>query len=182
MDKIVRRTLLSAGRPSMNCFRNFADVVPQSNNLVNTDRSDLNEQEMSHKESNNKSLSGFGKAFTKFSKLTNKSSLDEPDVFATLLRHSKLIQLGDPQGKIVEGKIFQVVGNDLYIDFGGKFHCVCSKPNTNESEYVRGSRVRLRLQELELSTKFLGASQELTLREADALLLGLARTSGRKAI
>jgi hypothetical protein len=94
MDKIVRRTLLSAGRPSMNCFRNFADVVPQSNNLVNTDRSDLNEQEMSHKESNNKSLSGFGKAFTKFSKLTNKSSLDEPDVkFATLLRHSKLIQV-----------------------------------------------------------------------------------------
>jgi small subunit ribosomal protein S28 len=41
-------------------------------------------------------------------------------------------QLGDPQGKIVEGKIIQVVGNDLYIEFGGKFQCVCVKPITNE--------------------------------------------------
>ncbi len=49
-------------------------------------------------------------------------------------------------------------------------------------DYVRGSKVRLRLQELELSSKFLGASQEITLREADALLLGILRTSIRKGV
>lgn len=47
-------------------------------------------------------------------------------------------------------------------------------------DYVRGSKVRLRLQGLELSTKFLGATQEITLREADALLVGIVRTPFRK--
>jgi hypothetical protein len=80
----------------MHCsIRNFAEVVlPQKNNLVHTNRSDLSDHENSQIEASSKSLSGFGKAFTKFSKLTNNSSLDEPDVkFATLLRHSKLIQV-----------------------------------------------------------------------------------------
>lgn len=191
MEIILRQTTFSAGRsPIFRCFRNISDIVgSQTNKQISRSYSDVNGQPKSKSEIDNnksvsgvenKTMSGFGKAFEKFSLLTRKSPLDEPDIkFATLLRHSKFMQLGDPQGKVVEGKIIRVVGNDLYIDFGGKFECVCQKPLKNERDYVRGSRVRLRLQRLELSTKFLGATKEITLREADALLVGIVRTPFR---
>lgn len=41
------------------------------------------------------------------------------------------------------------------------------------SDYVRGATVKLMIKELELSTKFLGATKDLTILEADCILLGL---------
>lgn len=46
--------------------------------------------------------------------------------------------MGDPENKIVVGKIYHTTNNDLYIDFGWKFHCVCPKPRKN-TEYVQSS-------------------------------------------
>ena len=55
-------------------------------------------------------------------------SSTEGQTFASLVRECKFTRIGNPVGKVVVGKIYHVVGDDLYIDFGHKFGCVCSKP------------------------------------------------------
>ncbi|XP_050540861.1 28S ribosomal protein S28, mitochondrial [Daktulosphaira vitifoliae] len=116
-------------------------------------------------------------AFADFYEKTKLNNVvkDIDEDFETLLRNSNFINLGDPEGKIVIGTIFHIVNNDLYIDFGWKFHCVCPRPVKNFNEYVRGSQVRLKIKTLELATRFLGSEKDLTLLEADATLIGLYR-------
>ncbi|KAH9421479.1 37S ribosomal protein S28, mitochondrial [Dermatophagoides pteronyssinus] len=93
--------------------------------------------------------------------------------FATLFRDSPYCQLGLPEGKIVIGQIVQVVDDDIYIDFGFKFLAVCRRPKQNAISYCRGALVKVRINDLELSDRFLGSSQDMTLLEADVTLLGL---------
>ncbi|XP_026805725.1 28S ribosomal protein S28, mitochondrial [Rhopalosiphum maidis] len=114
-------------------------------------------------------------AFAEFYEKTkeNKQVVKEDQDFEVLLRDSNFINLGDPEGKQVIGTIFHIVDNDLYIDFGWKFHCVCTRPIKNADSFVRGSQVKLRIKSLELATRFLGSEKDLTLLEADAALLGL---------
>ncbi|VVC44347.1 Ribosomal protein S28, mitochondrial [Cinara cedri] len=115
-------------------------------------------------------------AFAEFyQKTKEKQPIEDDQEFEVLLRNSNFINLGDPVGKQVVGTIFHVVDNDLYIDFGWKFHCVCTRPIKNADSYIRGSQVRLRIKSLELATRFLGSEKDLTLLEADATILGLYR-------
>ncbi|GFT45063.1 28S ribosomal protein S28, mitochondrial [Nephila pilipes] len=128
------------------------------------------------------SISGLAKALGKFRNIeksddqVTESEPKEEKTFLNLLRHSEFVQMGDPFGKVAIGRIFQVVNNDLYIDFGGKFYCVCRKPKKNSQLYVRNAEVKIRINELELCARFLGAVEDLTLLEASGNLLELVST------
>lgn len=147
----------------------------------------------------------FAKAFDKFEKMSidskkpKKVDVLPPEPFPTLLRHSPLMQLGDPDGKVVVGKVVQIVEDDLYIDFGGKFNAVCRRPKRNQryhlihsysihfiqllffntSDYVRGAKVKIRINDIELSERFLGSTKDMTLLESDAILIGIIWSPAR---
>ena len=56
------------------------------------------------------------------------SNATEEETFSSLMRNCKFTQMGDPVGRVVVGRIYHVVDEDLYIDFGHKFPCVCQCP------------------------------------------------------
>ena len=113
-------------------------------------------------------------------KPSSSSSASEPITFAKMFRQSKFVQLGGLKGRLLSGRIVDVVDDDLYVDFGGKFHAVVQRPQTKQrDQYVVGAVVSIRLQSWEMAARFLGASRHISLLEADAQLVGLLRRVDR---
>jgi len=155
-----------------------SDEKPSDQSISEQLFSETNEKQTDEIASNAKTLT-FAKAFEKFEKMVEESKTPKPpesfdsESFPTLLRYSTFVQMGDPEDRIAAGRIVDIVEDDLYIDFGGKFNAVCKRPRANQSDYVRGAKVKLRINDLELCDRFLGSSIDMTLLEADATLLGL---------
>ena len=88
-----------------------------------------------------RALAGFARAIEKAEAIEKENAevsspkpvdtTTQHSTFDAMIRHSKFVELGDISDKIVLGKVFEVVDDDLYIDFGGKFYCVCPRPRLN---------------------------------------------------
>ncbi|CAG2108241.1 unnamed protein product [Medioppia subpectinata] len=193
MSSGVRQVMIRSGNVYQSVVRRQLASSSSDGNksgddsLTNELLSDLkrpSDESVANKETNRLS---FAKAFEKFVTISKErqnggkdSASDEPSVpFPTLLRHSTFIQMGDPEGKVVIGRIDDVVDEDLYVDFGFKFNGVCKRPKSNQSQYVRGAKVKVRINDLELSDRFLGSSIDMTLLEADITLMGIVWSPAR---
>lgn len=56
--------------------------------------------------------------------------VDRFKTFAQLYKDSPTVRLGDFTDQLVIGKIVMRVNDELHIDYGGKFNCVCRVPKT----------------------------------------------------
>lgn len=63
-----------------------------------------------------------------------KSLEMKEDDFDSMVRHSKFVGIGKAGKKKAIGYIKHVVGDDIYVDFGGKFYGVAKRPaNANDA-------------------------------------------------
>ncbi|XP_065907860.1 small ribosomal subunit protein bS1m-like [Dysidea avara] len=111
------------------------------------------------------------------SQTANNSTNDiasKEKTFKDMFEASKFVNMIDPVGKIVDGKIIAVDGNKLYIDFGGKFHGVVERPVKKASGYIKGVKVNVLIKDLEIGMHFLGSNRDTSLLEASIELVGLA--------
>ncbi|MEM8964020.1 MAG: hypothetical protein AAGD38_21220 [Acidobacteriota bacterium] len=63
----------------------------------------------------------------------------KPKTFSELLHESQMVQAGDLSQAYTFGTITNRIEDDLYIDFGGKFECVCKAPKPKDT-IAKGSK------------------------------------------
>jgi len=104
------------------------------------------------------------------------------DLFESLLYNSPLLQLESFHGKTLVGKILDVVNDDLYIDYGGKFHMVVTqgkvetwghkRQQQQQQRYEKGQLVHVEVKDYEIIGKFMGDEKYITINESDGVVLG----------
>merc|ERR1711973_178146 len=98
---------------------------------------------------------------------------DSREYFEQLLDSSPLMQMESFKDELLIGKIKDIVNDDLYIDYGGKFFFITQRPEKQGDEYQKGTRVLMKLTQYEVTGKFHGEHRALTINESDGILLGL---------
>ncbi len=108
---------------------------------------------------------------------TNTTVNNETEsTFDALLQSSRfLAHCGEtPVGQKVVANIIAERDNDIYVDFGGKFHAVVKRPKRNGHLYTTGKWVDVILEEIEVTEHFLGDSKDTSLLEGKVKLIGLS--------
>ena len=95
----------------------------------------------------------------------------EDVTFSDLFQRSKFATMLDPANQKVEGKVLAVVNNNMYVDFGFKFHAVVPVPKDGDG-YAKGTRVVVRVVDLEMTNHFIGDHRDISLLEAEAEFIG----------
>lgn len=92
------------------------------------------------------------------------------ETFSEIFKRSKFATVLDPINQKVEGKILAVVDDNMYVDFGCKFHAVVPVPKAKADSYGKGTRVIVRVLDLEMTNHFIGDHRDISLLEAEAEL------------
>lgn len=97
------------------------------------------------------------------------------DTFSDLFQRSKFATILDPVNQNVEGEVLAIVGDNMYVDFGCKFHAVVPVPTSSTqgdgTRYEKGSKVVVRVLDLEMTDHFVGDHRDTSLLEAEAELV-----------
>lgn len=97
---------------------------------------------------------------------TDEHTRGEELTFGEIFRNSKFVQTASPVGKKVRGEIIAVVNDNVYVDFGCKFHAVVAVPQAKPE--FKGRKVEVLVHDLEITDHFLGDSKDTSLLEAEA--------------
>ena len=103
---------------------------------------------------------------------TTESEPRREESFSDLFQRSKFATILDPVNQNVEGEVLAVVSEKIYVDFGCKFHAVVPIPMPGDgARYEKGSKVMVRVLDLEMTDHFVGDHRDTSLLEAEAELV-----------
>lgn len=94
----------------------------------------------------------------------------ESKSFPQLLRESNFVGIGDYVGRQCSGTVVEATDSNLFVDYGGKFLCVCKIPRKSSKSKWVGTRVEIKILAWELSAKFIGATKDITLLESEGVI------------
>ena len=72
------------------------------------------------------------RSFSRMNCNASSTVVDDADQesFEKMFKETQFVKLGRPAGKVVQGKITHIINDDMYVEFGWKFHAVVKIPRS----------------------------------------------------